>query len=228
MLELVTLGPMTTAGFLHTSPVHVPTFEALVAEVMPGVDTLSVVDVDLLDRARAHGLADPQLVDGIGRALAALVGGGATTIVCTCSTIGGLTERIGRERSLTVVRVDRPMVERAVEIGGRILVVAALASTVAPTTELIAEVSARREALVAVEVLLVDGAWRCFESGDLGAYHRTIADRIVGLVTGPSPPDVIVLAQASMAPVVGLDDITALGVPVLASPRTAVESLRSP
>jgi hypothetical protein len=219
---------MTAAGFLHTSSVHVPTFDALVAEVVPGVTVVSIVDVDLLDRARAHGLADPQLAERVGRALAALVDGGATTIVCTCSTIGGLAERIGRERALTVVRVDRPMVERAVEVGGRILVVAALASTVGPTSELLAEVAAGRDARLAVEVLLVDGAWQYFESGDLDAYHRTIADRIVGLVTDRPPPDVIVLAQASMAPVASLEDITALGVPVLASPRTAVESLRSP
>ena len=220
---------MTTAGFLHTSPVHVPTFEALVVEVVPGVAAVSIVDVDLLERARTHGLDDPQLAEAVRRALEALVSGGATTILCTCSTIGGLAERIGRERSLAVVRVDRPMVERAVEVGGRILVVAALASTVAPTTELVAEVAAARDARITVEVLVVDGAWPHFESGDLGAYHRAIADRIVGRVTGQPPaPDVIVLAQASMAPVASFDDITALGVPVLARPRTAVASLRSP
>jgi hypothetical protein len=218
---------MATVGFLHTSPVHLHDFEALVADVVPGTAVVSVVDTDLLDRARMHGLDDPQLAEGVGRALEALVGGGATTIVCTCSTIGGLAERVGRERSPTVVRVDRPMAERAVEVGGRILVVAALASTVAPTTELLAEVADARGEPIAVEVLLVDDAWPHFESGDLDAYHRTIADRVVGRVTG-GPPDVIILAQASMAPVASIDDITSLGIPVLASPRTAVESLRSP
>ena len=216
---------MTTAGFLHTSPAHLPTFEALVDELMPDVGVVSIVDVDLLDRARAVGLDDPMLADGVGRALDALAGGGATTIVCTCSTIGGLAERIGRARGLPVVRVDRPMAERAVEIGGRILVVAALASTVAPTTGLLAEVAGGRGTHVDVDVLLVEDAWRHFESGDVGAYHRAITDAVVAAATGPTAPDVIVLAQASMAPVAVLAEVDALAVPVLASPRPAVQSL---
>jgi aspartate/glutamate racemase len=217
---------MTTAAFLHTSPVHLPTFEALTAELVSGAGVVSIVDVDLLDRARSHGTDDPQLADGVLRALEALAGGGATTIVCTCSTIGGLAERIGRERSLPVVRVDRPMAERAVEIGGRILVVAALASTVAPTTALLDEVAAGRGIYAHVEVLLVVDAWRHFESGDLDAYHRTITDAVVAATRRAASPDVIVLAQASMAPVADADEVVALAVPVLASPRTAVQSLR--
>ena len=217
---------MTTVGFLHTSPVHVATFESLVAELLPGAGVVSIVDVDLLDRARAQGLEEPELAAGVGRALDVLAGGGATEIVCTCSTIGVLAERIGRERSLSVVRVDRPMAERAVETGGRILVVAALASTVAPTIDLIAEVATGRGASVDVDVLLAEGAWPLFESGDLGAYLRTIADAAVAAASGAEAPDVIVLAQASMAPVAELADIVALGIPVLASPQSAVQSLR--
>jgi hypothetical protein len=217
---------MTTAGFLHTSPVHQPTFDALMAEVVPGARTVSIVDAGLLDRARAHGLDDAQLADRVGRALETLAGDGAAAIVCTCSTIGELAERIGRGRSLTVVRVDRPMAERAVEVGGRILVVTALDSTVAPTTELLAEVAAGRGMPIDVELLLVDGAWPHFESGDLATYHRMIADAIATFATDAPLPDVIILAQASMAPVASFDGVASLGVPVLASPRIAVESLR--
>jgi hypothetical protein len=194
--------------------------------MVPDASVVSIVDIDLLEQARAHGVDDPALADGVARAIDALAGGGATAIVCTCSTIGGLAERIGRERSLPVVRVDRPMAERAVELGGRIVVVAALASTITPTTDLLAEVAVRSGTEVDVEALLVEVAWPRFEGGDLEAYHRTIADAVIACATGSSPPDVIVLAQASMAPVADLAEVLALSVPVLASPRIAVQSLR--
>jgi hypothetical protein len=214
---------MTTVGFLHTSRVHVPTFDALMAELAPGTGVVSIVDVDLLDQARTRGIDDPALADGVARALDALAAGGATRIACTCSTIGGLAERIGMGSGRRVVRVDRPMAERAVAIGGRILVLAALASTVGPTTDLLLEVAAERDRDVDLEVAVVD-AWSHFESRDAGAYHRAIADAVIA-AAGNHAPDVIVLAQASMAPVADMTEVGSLGVPVLASPRTAVESL---
>ncbi|MEZ5259297.1 MAG: hypothetical protein R2705_21175 [Ilumatobacteraceae bacterium] len=46
---------MSIVGFLHTSPVHVATFDGLVAEVAPGRGVEHLVDETLLDRARDHG-----------------------------------------------------------------------------------------------------------------------------------------------------------------------------
>ncbi|WP_345585639.1 hypothetical protein [Streptomyces prasinosporus] len=65
---------------------------------------------------------------------------------------------------------------------------------------------------VGVRAVLVEGARARFEAGDPEGYVRRVADAADG-VTGA---DVIVLAQASMAPAGRLGTA---GVPVLSSPR---------
>jgi Asp/Glu/hydantoin racemase len=213
---------MATIGFLHTSPVHVPTFEALVAELAPATASVAIVDVALLDRARSSGIDDPELLDRLRLALAELERQGAETIVCTCSTIGGVAEAIGHQQRLPVVRVDRPMAQRAVELGGRIVVVAALDSTLDPTRALLESVAADAGIEPDLGVHLVAGAWARFEAGDHEGYLAVIADELVVIA---QRCDVIVLAQASMADVA---DRVEVGVPVLSSPRLAVSSLVNP
>ena len=208
---------MTSIGFLHTSPVHVERFERLVAESAPDVEVVTVVDEVLLDRARSHGLADLILIGGLADRLAQLAE--VDVVVCTCSTIGGLAEEIGAAAGLAVARVDRAMAEGAVAIGGRIAVVAAVASTVGPTVELLETVATANGADVTIDVVEVAGAWDRFEAGDLAGYESAVAEVVRACATDA---DVVVLAQASMASVADRDDVATLDTPVLTSPRAAV------
>lgn len=216
---------MTTIGFLHTSPVHVATFRALVdvlaaSDVEP-VDVVDVVDELLLERARAVGPRDLEVLGAVADRLAQLVD--AQVVVCTCSTIGAIAEEIGAIAGLNVIRVDRPMVEQAIQIAARgrglVAVVAAVESTVGSTRSLLDEVILATGLAVDVEVRLVEGAWERFEAGDRDGYLAAIAAELPAIAAGA---DVVVLAQASMADAEALVD---LPVPVLSSPRSAVEAV---
>ena len=116
------------------------------------------------------------------------------------------------------------MAAAAVAHGPRIAVLAALESTLAPTAELIAEEARRAGRPARVHHVLVAGAWARFEAGDQVGYLAAVADAArQGRAGGRA--DVLVLAQASMAPVA--DRLAANGpggdaVPVLASPRTGL------
>jgi Asp/Glu/hydantoin racemase len=196
-------------ALLHTSPVHVPVFDALRDEAHPGLELRHHVDAGLLDRARRDG---PEAVAGAVLAvLRQAVAEGARAVLCTCSTIGGVAEAAADETGVPVLRVDRPMAATAVAAGPRVLVLAALESTLAPTAALIEEEARRADRPVEVRTRLVDGAWRRFEAGDTEGYLRRVAEA-ADAVTGA---DVIVLAQASMAPA---RESTTVRVPVLASP----------
>jgi len=207
---------MRRIGFLHTSPMHTEPFDRLVVDLAPGCEQVTVVDEALLDDARRLGGSSPQVLGAIDRALDSLSAAGADAIVCTCSTVGGEAERRGTERGLSVLRVDRPMAEQAVAIGGRIGVVAALESTVEPTTTLIAEVAASRGVDVEVSVWMCDRAWGRFEVGDIDGYLDSVAT-VCEAAAGTS--DVVVLAQASMADALHR---CSTSVPVLSSPALAV------
>ncbi|GAA3870711.1 aspartate/glutamate racemase family protein [Streptomyces lacrimifluminis] len=199
-------------ALLHTSPLHVPVFEALCDEDHQGLELAHFVDEDLLTRARADG---PDAVAGDVRdILEQAVADGAVAVLCTCSSIGGVAEVAAGEIGVPVLRVDRPMAAAAVAIGPRVVVVATSESTFGPTVALVEE-EARRAGLPAdVRPLLVDGAWSLFQAGDTEGYVRSVADA-VDSIPGDSA-DAIVLAQASMTPAQALTTTT---VPVLSSPR---------
>jgi hypothetical protein len=196
-----------TLALLHTSPVHVPVFEALRDTDHPGLALRHLVYEDLLARARDAG---PEAVQGeIQALLAGAVAEGASAVLCTCSTIGGVAESATAALGVPVLRVDRPMAVDAVG-RGRVVVLAALADTLAPTLALLAEEAGDRTA--DIRTVLVEGAWARFEAGDRDGYLELVAaaaDRV-------ADADVIVLAQASMADAVTR---TVTRIPVLSSPR---------
>lgn len=206
----------TGIAFLHTSPVHVATFEALVAELAPGTRTVHIVDEALLAAARVQGIT----AEVAAQVAAALTKGArqSAVLLCTCSTIGACAESIGLPAGQPVLRVDRAMAERAVALGSRITLAAALESTLPPTRQLLEEVAEAAGNPVVIMDCFCAGAWEKFEAGDLPGYHRAIAKTLQAVT---DPGDVIVLAQASMAPAALL--CPAIDIPILSSPRLGVE-----
>ncbi|MCB0011363.1 MAG: hypothetical protein KDE34_05670 [Anaerolineales bacterium] len=217
---------MPTIGFLHTSPVHVPTFTALLAELAPEWQAIHQVDEPLLAEARQNGPDAPDILMQLQSHLTQLKEAGASQIVCTCSTIGGIAEKQGEALDLPIHRVDRPMAAQAVALGP-ILLVAALESTLAPTSALLADEAARQNRALQVDTLACTEAWAFFEAGDPAGYHHAIANAIrTQLDHSATVPAAILLAQASMAGAANL--LADLGIPVLSSPRSCVLAVTSP
>ncbi|GAA2926325.1 aspartate/glutamate racemase family protein [Streptomyces enissocaesilis] len=215
---------------LHTSPAHVPVFEVLRDREHPGLEMRHVVHEELLARARSGG---PGAAGSeVAAVLAAAVGeGGATVVLCTCSTIGAVAEAYGARLGVPVLRLDRPMAAAAVAAAPerdtvRIAVVATVDSTFGPTCDLIREEADAAERRADIRTVPAEGAWKHFEDGDRDGYLDRVA-RTVDAITGV---DVVVLAQASMADATARtrDDRTA--VPVLSSPgpglRAAAAAVR--
>jgi hypothetical protein len=209
--------PTPALAFLHTAAPQVAAFETLLGSLAPGVQARHAVEPALLEEARLAGGIEPALRARVHAVTAALLREGARVVVCTCSTLGGCAEEAGAALGAPVLRIDRPMAERAVDAGSPLLVVAALESTLAPTCTLLRDTALRRGLSPQIRTLVCEGAWEQFEAGDRGAYHATIA-AAVGRARGDARA--VVLAQASMA---GAEALCAgLGVPVLSSPRSGL------
>ena len=204
-------------AFLHTAQVHVPTFERLAREIAPDLEVRHLVKEELLHEARAKGADSPELSARVHDAMREAASSGATVVACTCSTIGGIAEQTATGGAFAAQRIDRAMADRAVRTGPRVLVAAALESTLEPTTALILSAAAQAGVGVKPSVLLVQGAWAHFEAGDATHYIETLADAIRAAATAA---DVVVLAQASMAPVAA--KLVDIGIEVLASPGLGV------
>lgn len=210
-------------AFLHTAPSNVETCRLLLDALAPGLVATHAVLDGVLAGAVETGSVTEDMRHETEAAIRGLAADGATLIVCTCSTIGGVAEATAIP-GVRVMRIDRPMAEQAVASGRRILVAATLRSTLPPTMALIRQVAmgARRQADTA-EVLCGD-AWPHFERGDRAAYAQAIADAVTGVARAT---DIVVLAQASMAGAAELlrrRGIEALGSPELGI-RAAIEMI---
>jgi hypothetical protein len=201
---------MADLVFLHTSPVHVATFDALLKELAPQRSAVHHVREDLLMRAQRDGL-DAGLTAAVRAALLSAAPEGRV-MVCTCSTIGGLAE--ATEAGVPVTRIDRAMADAAVQAGAPVLVVAALQSTLAPTAQLLQSSAERLGMPLHTRTVCVDEAWPHFEAGRRDDYLATIATAVR---REARPGDTVVLAQASMADAASL--LADTGLVVLSSPK---------
>jgi hypothetical protein len=205
-------------GFLHTANVHVATFTSLLAAADPNSTGTHVVDDTLLADARRDGGVDDALGHRILHRLREAAAGN-DAVLCTCSSVSGTAEELGVELRVPVVRIDRPLARVAVAAGRIIAVVAAVESTLEPTRALLRE----EATLQHVGVTLVDrpclDAWTHFEAGDIQAYLAAIAHYVDEIAESA---DVVVLAQASMAPAAAMCRTSTR---VLSSPVLGVEAV---
>ena len=200
-------------ALLHTTPVLIDAFDRLIEEADLEFPVRHIVEEGFLTEAREKGIS--QDLDGrIQGRIGAAIEEGASVVLCTCSTIGASAESANDKADGVIVRVDRPMAEKAVEIGSRIIVAAALESTLAPTRKLILEVASMRQKCVELIEVLCNNAWSRLEVGDNEGYFREIART---LKERASEGDVIVLAQASMAGAANL--CPEISIPILSSPE---------
>ena len=202
-----------TIYFLHTAQSHIDTFQPLLEAVDKQIKYEHIVVESLLAKARQRENL-PAVQQKIKSIITEILTNEEDVLLCTCSTIGPLAEQIDQSR---ILRVDRPMMEEAVQIGGKIKILATLESTIASTMALFNEVAAGYD--VDVEMVVIPSAWSCFEAGDLAGYFKVIAREIESYA---EEANVIILAQASMVGALDLIDVTC---PVLSSPQLGVQAI---
>jgi hypothetical protein len=211
---------MTGAALIlvHTAQSNVEVFSGLLAELAPEVPARHLLHQELLDESLAAGEFTPELRR---RTAAAMheAAGDAGLVLCTCSTIGPGADDAAAESSVPILRIDRPMAEKAVAMAQHIAVTATFQTTLGPTLELLEAAALAADREVELEPFVFNEARTAWAEGDLEGYLDAIAR---GLGLAAEEAELIVLAQASMA--AALESCPDLGVPVLSSPRLGLEA----
>lgn len=213
---------MATLAFVHTSPALAPLFTELAGRLVPEARLLHFVDESLIKNTIAAGYLEKSTMRRVISLIGSTFDAGADVALVTCSSIGPAVDMASQLYDRPVLRVDRPMAEKAVGVGPRIGVAATLSTTLRPTADLVRSVAAECGRNIEIVEQLCEGAFEAVMAGD-GATH----DRIVGAgLTGLQGVDAIVLAQASMARVIDTLPDGALSVPVYSSPELGVARAR--
>ncbi len=209
-------------GLIHTSDVLVPLFQQLCNELLPNVETVNISDDSLIKETMAIG----RLTDSVSMWLQGHIRNaqqaGVDAIMVTCSSLGPAVEASAEYARVPLIRVDRAMADAAVALASRIGVIATVATTLRPTVELIERCAMAVGKPVQISTRLCDGALEMLLAGNLDQHDQLVMEKLVDLA---STVDVVVLAQASMTRIISSLPENACKIPILSSPRLAIESL---
>jgi len=208
---------------VHTVPPLPAVFDRLVAEVLPGVKWMHILDEPLLERIRQRGHLAPEDSERL-RAHAVLAQEvGASAVLVTCSTVSPAVDGVRPITGMPILKIDEVMIEKAVAAGKRIGVVATNATTLEPTRQMLQAQAKRTGKSIHVELILVENALPALTKGDGATHDRLVKKAVVEMM---SRADVVVLAQASMARVLEVIPEPERKVPVLSSPHLALGRLK--
>jgi Asp/Glu/hydantoin racemase len=213
---------LATLALVHTSPTLAPLFSELTARLVPEARVLHFVDDSLIKNTIAAGHLERSTMRRVISLIGSAFDAGADVVLVTCSSIGPAVDMAAQLFDRPVLRVDRPMAEKAVETGRRIGVAATLSTTLQPTADLVRTVAAEHGKDIEIVEQLCEGAFEAVMAGDGATHDRIVVAGLTGLVG----VDAIVLAQASMARVLTTLPDDVLPAPVYSSPELGVARAR--
>jgi Asp/Glu/hydantoin racemase len=208
----------TSQVFLHVEPV----FNPLLAEILPGVRVINIVDDSLLPDCFSCGCVPSDVIRRFCAYSQCAETAGAAAILSVCSSLGPAVDVARKLVRIPIVKVDDAHTEAAVRQAASIGVLATASTTLAPTVALVREKAAALGKPVRVTECLAGDAFHALQRGE-----RQLHDQLLLAAAQSVAPqvDLILFAQGSMtrlAPAVE----QATGRPVFTSPRPAVELLK--
>jgi Asp/Glu/hydantoin racemase len=148
-------------------------------------------------------------------------------ILITCSTMNRSYPAVAQAVDVPVIQIDMPMMEAAVNHGGKVLIIATLVTTVKSTQALLEETAERLDKTVTSTGVTVEEAWHRLAAGDIEGHNELLAQAIRD-ATARESLGCVVLAQLSMS-VFCLshpDPEAAFGLPVYTSGQTGFQRAR--
>ena len=199
-------------AFLHTSPIHIDTFEKLVRKFDDNIEIKHFVNEKLLETALSNGETD---VVSFKNEIELIKKEKPSLLICTCSTYGEECDN-----NSSVDRIDKPIIEYIVHNYEKVGLAFTAKSTKEVSQNLLLKISS--ELNKKIEILNCDCSeyWSYFEKEDFDGYEKGIAEKIKLM---ESKVDVIFLAQASMEG--AKKHLTRISKEVLSSPEFGVDKL---
>ncbi len=215
--------PKVAVIYTITNPKLKEDVEAAVREEFGGkAEILRYEDAAVFEEAAKEGRIGRESAARFLGMYADAARSGAGAVLSVCSTVADLAHSmrdLGRLIGVPIVGINDEMCREAVRSGKRILVAAIFPSAVGPTKRSILRAGAELGREVEVSEAVVGGG---FGNG-AEAFERLLVEKLRGAAKSA---DVIVFAQASMAPCAAFAE-EALGKRVLTNPKFGAKALKS-
>lgn len=207
-----------TIALIHTTAGTIASLKEKLLVLVPEWTVRNYLDESILPQINAQGEISQACAERFFMLCQSAAMAKPDAMLCACSSVGALVEQFAKEIDIPFLRIDTPMAEEAVGRGGKMIVIATLKSTLAPTLDLI-----RRKAAgdIIIQSAVIDQAGVLLNTGQFEAYKALLRKELSQFA---HENDTVVLAQASMAQ--GLEGIDAsqLG-KFLTSPDSGLSAL---
>jgi Asp/Glu/hydantoin racemase len=187
----------------------------------PAARISNLLDDGLFAWVRASGVV-PQMYEVFRTLTRYMVSRGADGIVFTCSAFREVIDACIAEFDLPILKPNDAMIERALDIGSRIAVVATVGPTIPSISAEIEQMAAVRGQAVQLVPCVVEGAFDALAGGDAAKHDALVAARAREI----QACDVIVLAQFTLSRARNAVAATT-DIPVLESPGAAVAKMKA-
>ncbi|EGO64814.1 aspartate/glutamate racemase family protein [Acetonema longum] len=211
---------MIKIGLIHTTANSMQPINEAFRELAPEVKVLNFLDEGLMEEINHHTGITPTMV----RRLLALLDNAEKAkvdgILLTCSVFSPYVEDIRKFMAAPVLSADMAMLEKAVQMGTKIGVIATV-ETAGPTSEgLLKAIAKRQQKNITVHTHVLTEAFTALKNGDANLHNKMIQQKALDLA---AESDIVLLAQMSMTRAV--KDFGPLRVPLLTSPEISVKAI---
>ena len=206
---------------IHALSASIEPIQNAFASAWPEAEAVNLMDDSLsVDRAN-DGCLTEHMTARFKTLTDYACGNGADAVLFTCSAFHAAIDAARADLALPVLTPDEAMMERALELGPRIRMLATFEPTLATATAAMHAIALRAGVDIDVQAVHVEGALAALQSGD-AARHQQL---IVECAARQTDCDVMLLAQFSMSDTAAAV-AAVVSCPVLTSPATAVEKLK--
>lgn len=211
-----------TLALIHTSQVflYVETLmKQMFTEIMPEVRLINIMDDSLLPDVMAEMRIGNDVTKRLCLYVMAAEAAGADAVLSVCSSMGPAIDCARKLVNIPVIKIDDAHTEKAVREAKRIGVLATAGTTLGPTVNLLKEKASALGKEVEIRESLCTSAFEALMRGEKDKHDALVLETARQLA--PSV-DLILFAQASMTRLAPAAQ-EATGLPVLTSPRLAIE-----
>jgi len=213
---------MITISAVYTAQALVKTLTDIFKKELPECRLINIVDDPLIKDVIKEGKVTKNIINRMLYHYQASVAAGADYILNTCSSVSEVVDLANQFIEIPILKIDEPMIIKAIELGQRIGVLATLSTTLNPTVNLVYKKAQEINKKVEVIKGLAEGGYQALVEGKPEQHDKLIMETAKKIST---KVDVIVLAQGSMARIESLLEKTT-GTKILSSPKSAVLNLK--
>jgi Asp/Glu/hydantoin racemase len=210
----------TRIALIHATPVAIGPIQEEFAQSWPQALTTNLLDDSLSQDLADVGVLNDALLNRFSILTDYAHKSSANAVLFTCSAFGPAIEAAQKVVPIPVLKPNQAMVEEALSISPRIVLMTTFEPAARPMQVEIEEMAVQKNISLLLDVVMVPAALKALQAGDKLEHDRLIAEAAANCKGG----DVIMLGQFSMASAAAA--VAATGKRVLTSPASAVALLK--